>query len=86
MRAHHQLIDGAAFGPDVLQALGQAFDAAWMEIANNFGGDPAEIDNARLALTTALLSIAGEESHDVEVLRKAALQRMALDYRQRMVA
>jgi hypothetical protein len=85
MRAR-QLIDGASFGPEAVHAIGQAFDAAWMEIANNFGGDPVEIDNARLALATALLSVAGEDSRDVEVLRRAALQRLALDYRQRMVA
>lgn len=35
-----QLIDGASFGPDALKAIGQAFDAAWEEIASNFGTDP----------------------------------------------
>ena len=85
MRAK-KLIDGAAFGPDAVKAIGQAFDAAWAEIANNFGDDPVDIDNARYALATALLSIASEDSRDVEVLRKAALQRLALDYRQMMVA
>jgi len=32
MRAK-QLIDGASFGPDALRAIGEAFDAAWDEIA-----------------------------------------------------
>jgi len=32
-----QLIDGASYGPDALSAVGKAFDAAWAEIAGNFG-------------------------------------------------
>lgn len=80
MRAR-QLIDGAAFGPDALKVIGQAFDEAWAEIAGNFGNVPIEIDNARYTLATALLSVASEDSRDVEVLKRAALQRMALDYR-----
>src|SRR5262245_9216709 len=76
-----QLIDGAAFGPDALRAIGAAFDAAWADIASNFGNDPRDIDNARYKLANAILSVASEDSRDVEVLTKAALQRMALDYR-----
>jgi hypothetical protein len=38
-------------------------------------------DAARLKLATALLSIASEDSRDVQVLKRAAQQRMALDYR-----
>jgi hypothetical protein len=76
-----QLIDGAAFGPDALRAIGQAFDAAWKEVAANFGSDPHEIDAARLRLANAVLSIADEDTRNVEVLKRAALQRMALDYR-----
>jgi len=85
MRAR-QLIDGASFGPDALNAIGKAFDAAWEEIAPNFGNDPTDIDNARWKLANALLSIASEDSRDVEVLKKAALQRMALDYRHKSSA
>ena len=80
MRAR-QLIDGASFGPDALRAIGEAFDAAWAEIAGNFGDRPTEIDAARIKLANAILSIASEDSRDAEVLRKAALQRMALDWR-----
>ena len=82
MRAR-ELIDGAAFGPEALKAIGQAFDEAWAEIAGNFGNVPIDIDNARFRLANALLSIACEDSRDVGVLRRAALQRMALDYRSR---
>ena len=80
MRAR-QKIDVAAFGPEALKVIGQAFDAAWAEIADNFGGDPLAVEAARLKLADALLSIANEDSRDVEVLKRAALQRMALDYR-----
>ena len=80
MRAR-QLIDGAAFGPEAMKAIGQAFDEAWVEIAGNFGNVPVDLDNARYRLATALLSVASEDSRDVDVLKQAALQIMALDYR-----
>ena len=76
-----QLIEGASFGPDALKAVGQAFDEAWTQIAGNFGTEPAVIESARLKLAEALLSVADDDSRDVEVLKQAALQRMALDYR-----
>jgi hypothetical protein len=78
-----QLIDGASFGPEALKAIGEAFDAAWAEIAGNFGNVPVDIDNARYRLANALLSAASEGSRDVEVLKRVALERMALDYRRR---
>lgn len=80
MRAR-QLIDSASYGPEALKAIALAFEGAWADIADHFGNDPGEIDSARYKLATALLSIASEDSRDVEVLRKAALLRMALDYR-----
>lgn len=79
----HQLIDGASFGPDALKAIGEAFDAAWAEIAGNFGDAPEDVEKARQRLAKAMLSVASEDSRDVGVLRRAALQRMALDYRRR---
>ena len=76
-----ELIDKTSFGPEALAAMGQAFDAAWEEISHNFGDDPDDSYAARLKLATALLAIASDESRDVDVLKRAALQRMALDYR-----
>lgn len=78
-----QLIDGAAFGPDALKAIGLAFDAAWAEIEPYFGNVPVDIDIARFKLANALLSVANEDSREPEVLKRAALQRFALDYRRR---
>jgi hypothetical protein len=78
------LIDGASFGPDALKAIGAAFDEAWKAIEGNFGSDPQEVETARLKLANALLSIASNDSRDVEVLKRAALEVMARDYRSRI--
>ena len=80
MRAR-RLIDGASFGPDTLKALGQAFDEAWVEIADRFGTIPIEVESARLRLAEAILSVAIEGSTNVAALKVGALQAMALDYR-----
>jgi hypothetical protein len=74
-----RLIDGASFGPATLKVIGQAFDEAWAEIAGNFG--PSQVEDARLRLAEALLSIANEDSTDVAALKIGALQAMALDYK-----
>ena len=76
MRAR-QLIDGASFGPDAFKAIGDAFDAAWAEISDKFGTGPVAIEAARLRLANAVLSVASEDSRDVEVLKRAALHVMA---------
>jgi hypothetical protein len=68
-----RLIDGASFGPDALRAVGKAFDAAWAEIAGNFGNHPVQVETARPKLANAILSIADEGSRDVEVLKRARL-------------
>ena len=77
------LIENASFGPDALKAMGQAFDAAWAEIAANFGDDPDRVEVARFKLANALLSVADDDSRDLKVLQRAALQAMAKDYRVR---
>jgi hypothetical protein len=76
-----QLIDGAAFGPDALSVVCQAFDDAWRTIEGNFGDDPRDVEMARLKLANAVLSMANEDSRDVAALKNGALQAMALDYR-----
>ena len=78
-----QLIDGASYGPDAIRAIGQAFDAAWADIAGNFGSDPQDVERARLRLARAMLSVADEDSRKIEVLKRAALEQIALDYRKR---
>ena len=78
-----QLIAGAAYGPEALKVIGQAFDEAWRDIAGNFGDDSPDIEKARNRLARAILSIADDDSRDVSVLRQAALERLALDYKRR---
>jgi hypothetical protein len=78
-----QLIDGASFGPDALKAIGRAFDEAWAQIAANFGDDAEDIDKARYRLATAMLSVSDEDSRNVEALKRAALEAMALGYHNR---
>jgi hypothetical protein len=81
VKARH-LIDRASYGPETLKAMGQAFDEAWREIAGNFGSDPTEIEAVRLKLADALLSVAAEDSRDVDALKNGALQAMAFRYRE----
>jgi hypothetical protein len=75
------MIDGASFGPEALRVVVAAFDAAWGEISSNFGSDPSEIEAARLRLAQAVLSVADEDSRDVDALKTGALQALAMDYR-----
>jgi len=81
LRGAQQLIDATPFGPDALKVIGEAFDAAWAQIALNFSGTRTETEVARVKLATALLSIAPHVSRDVDVLAKLALQKMPLRYR-----
>jgi hypothetical protein len=73
-----QLIDGASYGPDALKAIGQAFDEAWQTVAGNFDADTTEA--ARLRLANAILSVATEDTRDVDALKRGALEAMALSY------
>jgi hypothetical protein len=54
-----------------------AFAAASVKIAGNFGNVPVD-DDVRCRLANALPSVASADSLDAEVLKGAALQRMAL--------
>jgi len=78
-----RLIEGVSYGPEALKVIGQAFDEAWHDIAGNFGDDSPDLERARNRLARAILSIADEDSCDVAVLKQAALERMALDYKRR---
>ena len=80
MRAR-RVIDGAAFGPETVKAMGEAFDQAWAEVSVHFGDTPSQIENARLRLAEAMLSITTDGATDVAALKTGALQAMAMDYR-----
>lgn len=72
---------GAVFGPKAVEAMGQAFDQAWVEIAGDFGASLVEVEAARLMLAEAVLSVAAEGSTDVAALKYAALRWIRMDYR-----
>ena len=42
LREPQPLIDTASFGPEALKVIGEAFDEAWTEIANNYSNVPVE--------------------------------------------
>jgi hypothetical protein len=76
LRDLRPLIDNALFGPEALKAIGEAYDAAWLEIADNYSNVAAERESGRVKLATALLSVATEGSRDPQALKSAALERM----------
>jgi DhnA family fructose-bisphosphate aldolase class Ia len=69
----------AAYGPQSVKAMGQAFDEAWILIASQFG-TPEETEIARLLLAEAILSAATKGGCDVVALKAGALQALAMDY------
>ena len=81
LRAPRPLIDNASFGPETLKAIGEAFDAAWLEISGNYSNVLAERETGRLKLATALLSVAADSMYDPQKLKAAALARMNFDPR-----
>jgi len=58
------LIERASYRPEVLKAMGQALDEAWVQIAGNLGNDTIDAEKARLRLARALLSIAHKDGRD----------------------
>ena len=76
MRAR-QLIEAASFGPETLKTIGEAFDAAWAEIAQGYGTDPVVVEAARMRLADAVLSVASEYGRDADALKRAALQAIS---------
>jgi hypothetical protein len=76
MKAHN-LIRRAAFGPDTLKVVFQAFDEAWSSISAQYTS-PATIEAARLKLAKAIIAVSRQDSRDPEVLKRLALQMMKL--------
>ena len=73
MRAR-RIIEGAAFGPEVIRTASAPFEAAWKEIADRFDGGSQE--NARELLASSIISAVRPDSCDPEALRRAGLQAM----------
>lgn len=77
MRAR-RIIEGAAFGPDVLKVVRQAFDEAWSALADKFS--PNEHEWAREALAQAMMSATRDDTTDVAMLREAGVRAMHMKY------
>lgn len=80
MRAR-QLIGGAAFPPDVLKALGEAFEDAWAEIAPGVSTDPNVVDAARLSLAEIVLVIAKAGPIDRDRIKAGAVDAFRQKHR-----
>jgi hypothetical protein len=74
-----KLIEGAAYAPDELKAIGKAFDDAWEQIAPSVSTRPEAIEAARLKLANVVLSLAKNGTGDPEKLTEAALKVMLAD-------
>jgi hypothetical protein len=57
--------------------LGEAFDDASARIKRIFGNDPDAVEDARIRLAEAILSVATEGNTDVENLKNRAIVELA---------
>ncbi len=70
-----KLIDRASYAPEALAVIFEAFDQAWVEIAEDFDTqDPAAHELARNRLALAVLAVAKPNASDVSELKSAALK------------
>lgn len=69
-----ELIESAAFDPDQLKIIYQAFDAAWKQIAPDVR--PSGTVNARLKLAAVVLSVARTGIASADHIKDAALTIM----------
>jgi hypothetical protein len=81
MRAR-RIIEGSAFGPDVIRTATAAFEAAWAEIADRI--DEGLHEKARETLAAAIIAATREDSADVDLLRGAGLRAMARAFPDRL--
>ncbi len=75
------ILEGAAYGPEVLKVLGTAFDEAWAEVEGRFL--PHQQAMAREILARALTSMARMDSDDVAMLKNASVRVLRDAYAQR---
>jgi hypothetical protein len=68
-----QLIGGAAFAPNELKAIFEAFDDAWNEVAADVSTRASAVEAARLSLATIVLKLAA-----VGPIERARLQTAAV--------
>lgn len=78
------LLRTAAFGPETLQVISAAFEAAWAELGSSFGDNFEDVEQARIRLAHAVLAAADEGSRDIEDLKCSAIQIMDIIYRRKL--
>ena len=79
------LIEAAAFGPETVTAMGEAFNRTWARIKRIFGNTPDAVETARTRLAEAILSVATEGNTDVEDLKNRAIVELAKHYSSRVL-
>jgi hypothetical protein len=72
---------GASYSPQTVQAMLEAFDAAWALVHFHFYESPDCYEVARLRLANTILRAADEGNRDVEQLTAAGLASMGAFYR-----
>lgn len=83
MRAR-RIIEGAAFGPEVIRTASEAFEAAWREVADRFDANTHEA--VRESLAKAIISATREDSSDSDVLRGAGLRALTRSFPERFAS
>ena len=73
-----KLIEDAAYPPEVLAVVFEAFDQAWHKIKSGFVSEGAR-EAARMRLAGIILMLARDAINDLEELRDAALRVFSLD-------
>ena len=73
-----KLIEDAAYPPEVLAVVCEAFDRAWLKIESGIVSD-ANREAARMKLAGIILMLARDSISSLEELRDAALRVFSLD-------
>ena len=73
-----KLIEDAAYPPEVLATVCEAFDQAWHKIESRFVSE-ADRETARMRLAGIILMLARDSISSLEALRDAALRVFSLD-------
>ena len=71
------LIDNAPYDPALVKAMGDAFDAAWASIAENYEGVFA-IEGARIMLANIVLNFVDAGERDPERLKDRTLRTFSM--------
>jgi hypothetical protein len=78
-----ELIGGAAFPPDALKVIFQAFDDAWDEIGPSIKGRPDATESARLSLAGVILSLARAGPIERDALKVSAVSAFGVKHPRR---